>query len=62
MTRYYAFNGDADGLCALQQLRLVEAQQATLVTGVKGESAYCDCDLAHEGNAPTISSLSSAMK
>jgi len=35
MTRYYAFNGDADGLCALQQLRLVEAQPATLVTGVK---------------------------
>jgi hypothetical protein len=35
MTRYYAFNGDADGLCALQQLRLVETQPATLVTGVK---------------------------
>lgn len=35
MTRYYAFNGDADGLCALQQLRLVETQPAALVTGVK---------------------------
>jgi len=35
MTRYYAFNGDADGLCALQQLRLVETQRGTLVTGVK---------------------------
>ena len=32
MTCYYAFNGDADGLCALQQLRLVETQPATLVT------------------------------
>jgi len=62
MTCYYAFNGDADALCALQQLRLVEGQQATLVTGVKRESAYCDCGLAHEGNALTISSLSSAMK
>ncbi len=35
MTRYYAFNGDADGLCALQQLRLAETQRGTLVTGVK---------------------------
>jgi len=30
-----AFNGDADGLCALHQLRLAEPAVATLVTGVK---------------------------
>jgi hypothetical protein len=35
MARYFAFNGDADGLCALQQLRLVETHPATLITGVK---------------------------
>ncbi len=35
MTRYFAFNGDADGLCALQQLRLAHPGDATLVTGVK---------------------------
>lgn len=35
MTRYFAFNGDADGLCALQQLRLAQPGDATLVTGVK---------------------------
>jgi len=35
MTRFYAFNGDADGLCALQQLRLTDSREATLVTGVK---------------------------
>ena len=35
MARFYAFNGDADGLCALQQLRLVDPGEATLVTGVK---------------------------
>lgn len=35
MTRFYAFNGDADGLCAQQQLRLVDPRDATLVTGVK---------------------------
>ena len=35
MSRYYAFNGDADGLCALHQLRLVESEPAILATGVK---------------------------
>ncbi|MES2262041.1 MAG: DHH family phosphoesterase [Pseudomonadota bacterium] len=41
MSCYYAFNGDADGLCALQQLRLAAprgiapAAPVTLVTGVK---------------------------
>ncbi len=29
------FNGDADGLCALQQLRLAEPRDARIVTGVK---------------------------
>ena len=29
------FNGDADGICALHQLRLAEPRDATLVTGVK---------------------------
>ncbi|MGU7775025.1 acetyltransferase [Burkholderia sp. MR1-5-21] len=32
---FFAFNGDADGLCALQQLRLAEGGRGTLVTGVK---------------------------
>jgi hypothetical protein len=29
------FNGDADGLCALHQLRLAEPAESELVTGVK---------------------------
>ena len=29
------FNGDADGICALIQLRKTSPQQAQLVTGVK---------------------------
>lgn len=34
--RYYdIFNGDADGICALIQLRLVEPREAELITGVK---------------------------
>ena len=36
MHKYYdIFNGDADGLCALQQLRLEEPRDAELITGVK---------------------------
>ncbi len=37
MAQYDLFNGDADGICALQQLRLQQPQQATLVTGIKRE-------------------------
>ena len=32
---YDLFNGDADGICALLQLRLAEPRESTLVTGVK---------------------------
>ncbi len=35
MTCYDIFNGDADGICALQQLRLAEPRDAELVTGLK---------------------------
>ena len=35
MVYYDAFNGDADGICALLQLRLVEPHESTLITGVK---------------------------
>ena len=32
---YDIFNGDADGLCALIQLRLAQPLETTLVTGIK---------------------------
>ncbi len=35
MTAYDLFNGDADGICSLQQLRLHTPQQTTLITGLK---------------------------
>ena len=35
MAYYDVFNGDADGICALTQLRNAEPRDATLVTGVK---------------------------
>ena len=35
MAYYDVFNGDADGICALQQLRLQQPRDAILVTGLK---------------------------
>ncbi|OED43863.1 acetyltransferase [Chromatiales bacterium (ex Bugula neritina AB1)] len=35
MADFDIFNGDADGICSLLQLRLAEPREATLVTGVK---------------------------
>lgn len=37
MYDYDVFNGDADGICALQQLRLCEPREARLITGPKRE-------------------------
>ncbi len=39
MPVYDIFNGDADGLCALQQLRLVQPRPSLLVTGPKRDIA-----------------------
>ncbi|MEE9335267.1 MAG: DHH family phosphoesterase [Granulosicoccaceae bacterium] len=35
MTHFDVFNGDADGICALHQLRLTNPIESTLITGVK---------------------------
>ena len=35
MANYDVFNGDADGICALQQLRLQTPRQAELISGLK---------------------------
>jgi len=39
MTDFDVFNGDADGICALHQLRLAEPRDCELVTGVKRDIA-----------------------
>ena len=39
MTCYDVFNGDADGICALQQLRLQSPKESILVTGLKRDIA-----------------------
>ncbi len=42
MTQYDVFNGDADGLCALQQLRLAQPRDGVLITGVKRDIKLLD--------------------
>ena len=42
MAYYDIFNGDADGICALHQLRLAEPREATLVTGAKRDIRLLD--------------------
>jgi len=39
---YDIFNGDADGICALHQLRLAEPREAVLVSGVKRDIRLLD--------------------
>lgn len=58
MTRYYAFNGDADGLCALQQLRLIDAQPAVLVTGVKRDIKLLRYVQGQAGDTVTVLDVS----
>ncbi|MDS1309477.1 DHH family phosphoesterase [Marinobacter xiaoshiensis] len=51
MQIYDVFNGDADGICALIQLRLAEPKDSTLITGVKR-------DIALVRQLPTLAPLS----
>jgi hypothetical protein len=57
--RIFAFNGDADGLCALQQLRLAEGiEPAELVTGPKRRTALLGEVSAGGGDEVTVLDLS----
>ena len=58
MRRHYAFNGDADGLCALQQLRLTDPGDATLVTGIKRDIKLLGRVAAHCGDEVTVLDIS----
>jgi len=48
-----AFNGDADGICALHQLRLAEPRSSQLVTGVKRDIALLKRITAEPGDEVT---------
>ena len=60
MSRYFAFNGDADGLCALQQLRLADPRDGMLVTGVKRDVALLRRVAAGAGDEVTALDISLA--
>lgn len=52
------FNGDADGLCALHQLRLADPQPSELVTGVKRDIKLLDRVHAVAGDRVTVLDIS----
>lgn len=52
------FNGDADGLCALHQLRLANPQPSTLITGVKRDISLVKQVEASAGDHVTILDVS----
>jgi len=52
------FNGDADGICALTQLRLAEPRAARLITGVKRDIELLDQVDAGPGDRVTVLDVS----
>ena len=53
-----AFNGDADGICALHQLRLAEPKRSFLITGVKRDVALLRRVTAEPGDSLTALDIS----
>ncbi|MCC9657013.1 acetyltransferase [Rhodopirellula halodulae] len=58
MTHFDVFNGDADGICALHQLRLAEPKESTLVTGVKRDINLVKRVPAVSGDSVTVLDIS----
>lgn len=58
MKFYDIFNGDADGICALHQLRLDDPQSAELVTGVKRDTELVARVDAAAGDRLTVLDIS----
>lgn len=58
MTHFDVFNGDADGLCALVQLRNAQPREAELITGVKRDINLLDKVQAGPGSRVTVLDVS----
>ncbi len=58
MTQYDVFNGDADGICALQQLRLKKPLDSILITGVKRDIKLLARVEAQKGDRVTVLDIS----
>jgi hypothetical protein len=57
---YDVFNGDADGICALHQLRLESPRAGELITGIKRDIALLDRVSAGPGDEITVLDVSFA--
>lgn len=58
MAFYDIFNGDADGICALHQLRLAAPRDAELVTGIKRDIRLVERVRAASGDELTVLDVS----
>ncbi len=58
MKYFDVFNGDADGLCALHQLRLAKPVAAELITGVKRDISLVQRVQANAGDEVTVLDIS----
>ncbi len=58
MADYDVFNGDADGICALVQLRNHDYRDSALITGVKRDIALLDRVAAKAGDRVTVLDVS----
>jgi hypothetical protein len=58
MTSYDVFNGDADGICALQQLRLHSPKQSVLISGLKRDIDLLSRIEAEAGDDITVLDIS----
>ncbi len=58
MTHYDVFNGDADGICSLHQLRLAHPLESTLITGVKRDISLLERIEGADGDQITALDIS----
>lgn len=58
MSHFDVFNGDADVICALHQLRLAQPRESTLVTGVKRDIRLLERVGAQAGDSVTVLDVS----
>ena len=58
MACYDVFNGDADGICSLQQLRLWSPKEAVLITGLKRDIGLLKRVQAQPGDEVTVLDIS----
>jgi hypothetical protein len=58
MRNFDVFNGDADGICALHQIRLAEPAESELVTGVKRDIQLLERVSAGAGDLVTVLDIS----